>query len=105
MSLENYISALAISTHTAAIGRIVTKGESTPPTPPTLPPNLRAAVDAGSVLSFVSGVGESEKSDILFSVQLAQRAADAKCDRFAETKDWYGKYNEVLEAVGWMTEQ
>jgi len=104
MSIETYISALSISGQTAPIGRIVTKGESTTRAP-ALPPNLQAAVDAGSVLSFVSGVGEGEKSDILFSVQLAQRAADAAFDRFAQTKAWYGKYNEVLEAVGWTTEQ
>ncbi|MFZ1150137.1 MAG: hypothetical protein WAR76_10445, partial [Xanthobacteraceae bacterium] len=42
---------------------------------------------------------------ILYSVQLAQRAADKACDRFAETKAWYGKYDEVLQAVGWTTEQ
>jgi hypothetical protein len=70
-----------------------------------LPPDLVAAVNAGSILSFVSGVSASERTDILFSVQLAQRAADAACDRFAQTRAWYSKYHEVLEAIGWVTEQ
>lgn len=59
----------------------------------------------GSVLSFVSGVSDSEKRDVLFSLQLAQLAANASFDRFAQTRSWYGKYIEVLEAVGWTTEQ
>jgi hypothetical protein len=70
-----------------------------------LPANLQAAVDAGSILSFVEGVSPSEVSDVLFSVQLAQRAADAAFDPYAETRNWYTKYGEVLEAVGWVTEQ
>jgi hypothetical protein len=56
-------------------------------------------------LSFVDAIEPHEQSDILYSVQLAQRAADAAWNRFAETRTWYSKYNEVLEAVGWTTEQ
>ena len=59
----------------------------------------------GVFLSFVSGVDSDDRADIIYSVQLAQRAADAAYNRFAETKAWYGKYSEVLEAVGWMIEQ
>ncbi len=106
MSIESYISELSLSNDTAPIGRVRVKiapGESPPE--PQLPANLNAAVDVGSLLSFVSGVGASEKADILFSVQLAQRAADAASDRFADTEKWYKKYNEVLAAVGWTPEQ
>ena len=53
----------------------------------------------------MSGVDSEERSDILFSVQLAQRVADAACNRFAQTRIWYNKYSEVLEAVGWVIEQ
>lgn len=66
---------------------------------------FEAWVEGGSLLSFVSGVDADERSDILFSHQLARRAADDACDRYVQTKTWYGKYNEVLEAVGWITEQ
>ncbi len=66
--------------------------------------NLRAAVDAGSIVSFVSGLSAEETSDVLYSTQLAQRAASAKFDRFAATKDWYGVYLDVLDRLGWAGE-
>ncbi len=65
---------------------------------------MRAAVDAGSIVSFVAGLDEEEKSDVIYSVQLAQRAASAKYDRFAATKDWYGLYVDVLGKLGWAVE-
>jgi hypothetical protein len=64
----------------------------------------RAAVNAGAIVSFVAGVDEEEKNDVLFSTQLAQRAASAKHDRFAATKAWYSVYVEVLEQLGWVVE-
>src|SRR6202012_1701029 len=63
--------------------------------------NLRAAVNAGAVVSFVAGLNESDVDDVLFSTQLAQRAASAKHDRFAATEAWYGVYTEVLTRLGW----
>jgi hypothetical protein len=65
---------------------------------------MRAAVNAGSIVSFVAGLNEEEKSDVLFSTQLAQRAASAKHNRFTATKDWYGAYTGVLEQLGWVVE-
>jgi hypothetical protein len=64
-----------------------------------------AAVDAGSVLSFVAGVSGQEQEDVLYSVQLAQRAASGAFDRFTEVQSWYRKYMEVLENLGWAGEQ
>jgi hypothetical protein len=66
--------------------------------------NLRAAVNAGALVSFVAGVSEDERNDVLFSTQLAQRAASAKHDRFADTQAWYHLFNEVLERLGWVGE-
>jgi N-acetylmuramoyl-L-alanine amidase len=63
------------------------------------------AVDGGSVLSFVAGVSGQEREDILYSVQLAQRAASGAFDRFTEVQSWYRKYIEVLENLGWVGEQ
>ncbi len=71
----------------------------------TAAPPLAAKVDVGSLLSFVDGVGEQQKEDVLYSVQLAQRAASGACDRFTQTRAWYQKYVEVLENLGWTTEQ
>jgi hypothetical protein len=77
--------------------------------PPRAPPEamgetLRAAVNAGSIVSFVAGLSETEQSDVLFSTQLAQRAASAKHDRFAETEAWYRVYADVLGRLGWVGE-
>jgi hypothetical protein len=72
--------------------------------PEAIGAKLRAAVDAGSVLSFVSGVTAEDKSDVLFSTQLAQRAASARHDRYEATEDWYRVYAEVLEHLGWVGE-
>lgn len=99
MSVEKYIEALEISNKTSRDLRAFSKSAS------ILPANIDAAVDVSSVLSFVSNVDASERLDILFSVQLAQRAADAVFNRFNDTAAWYGRYVEVLEKVGWATEQ
>ncbi len=64
-----------------------------------------AAVNVGSLLCFVDGVSVHEKQDILYSVQLAQHGASGAFDRFTETQAWYGKYVEILENLGWTTEQ
>ena len=65
---------------------------------------LRAAVNAGAIVSFVAGIGTDEKTDVLFATQLAQRAASARHDRFAATAEWYRAYVEVLERLGWAGE-
>lgn len=62
-------------------------------------------VDVGSVLSFVAGVGAQDKEDVLYSVQLAQRAASGAFDRFTQAQFWYQKYVEVLQNMGWASEQ
>lgn len=67
-------------------------------------PNFRAAVNAGTILSFVAGLDASEKSDVLYSTQLAHRAASARYDQFAATADWYRAYSEVLGRLGWIGE-
>jgi hypothetical protein len=73
------------------------------PTP--TPSSLQAAVNVGSLLSFVDGTSAEEKDDILFSIQLAQRGASGTFNRFTDTQSWYQKYLEILENVGWTTEQ
>ena len=69
------------------------------------PVTLKAAVDVGSVLSFVDGIGQQEKQDILYAVQLAQRGASGAYDRHAQSRSWYQMYNEILENLGWAGEQ
>jgi hypothetical protein len=72
--------------------------------PPPISDETRAAVNAGSIVSFVSGLGAEQMSDVLYSTQLAQRAASTKFDRFAQTKEWYGLYADVLDRLGWVGE-
>jgi hypothetical protein len=64
-----------------------------------------AAIDVGSLICFVAGVPAQDKEDVLYSMQLAQRGASGAFDRFTETQAWYGKYTEILENLGWATEQ
>lgn len=77
----------------------------TPPAPSPPPANLTAAVNANTLLSFVEGVLPQEKDDVLYSIQLAVRGATGKFDRFTQTQAWYQKYTEVLENLGWSSEQ
>jgi tetratricopeptide (TPR) repeat protein len=72
--------------------------------PEAIDDSLGAAVNAGSIVSFVAGIGADEETDVLFATQLAQRAASARHDRFAATADWYRAYVEVLEQLGWVGE-
>jgi len=65
---------------------------------------MRAAVNAGSILSFVSGVKANEKSDVLYSTQFAQRAASAQHNRYRAARKWYETYVDVLERLGWAGE-
>lgn len=61
-----------------------------------------AAIDAGSLVSFVSGISPIHKSDVLNSTLLAQLAADKQYNRFTDTRLWYSFYTSVLSNVGWV---
>jgi hypothetical protein len=116
MSTDGYIERLALSTanlQRPARRRVmrsagVTRDDAAPAAAPqasAVPDELQAAVNVGSLLSFVEGVSTTEKADVLLSVQLAQRGASGKYDRFQQTESWYQKYVEILEQVGWVGEQ
>ncbi|MFC0514511.1 hypothetical protein ACFFGT_09875 [Mucilaginibacter angelicae] len=64
--------------------------------------NEAGFVDAGSLTSFVAGLTITHKEDTLNSTLLAQLAANKAFNREEQTKEWYGKYHEVLENVGWV---
>ena len=61
-----------------------------------------AKLDAGSIVSFVAGVGEQAQSDVLNSTLLAQLNSDYMYDREKQTEDWYKNYVYVLGKVGWV---
>lgn len=78
---------------------------ASPRSAPVTQQGENAVVDVGGLLSFVAGVNRQEQEDVLYSVQLAQRAANGAFDRFTESQSWYRKYVEVLENLGWTSEQ
>lgn len=84
--------------------RSVGAGEAVLPASP-LPAGLQAAVDAGTLLSFVDGIGTQERDDVLHAVQLAHRGASGRFDRGTQVAEWYGLYTEILERVGWTSER
>jgi hypothetical protein len=111
MSVERYIETLQLAdrnlapTRPRGFGTALGETRSIR-TVETAPPNLQvAAVDVGSLVSFVGGVNPQERDDVLFSVQLAQRGASGAFDRFTQTQSWYGIYVEILETLGWTVEQ
>lgn len=61
-----------------------------------------AAVDAGSVVSFVANVGLQHRQDLLNSTLYAQLGANAAFKRVDQPVEWYAKYIEILENVGWV---
>lgn len=64
-----------------------------------------AKVNAGSLVCFCDGISQQDQADVLYSVQFAQRGASGYHDRFTETRAWYQKYTEILENLGWITDQ
>jgi hypothetical protein len=62
-------------------------------------------IDAGAILTFDGEVTPQQREDVLFSVQLAQRAASGEFNRHHETEAWYVRYSQVLEGVGWVPSQ
>jgi hypothetical protein len=73
-----------------------------PTTPEITPNNTANYVNDGSLISFVTGLSSEDKSDVLNSVLLAQRAANKKHDRYTEPEAWYKSYREILTTIGWV---
>ena len=120
MSITRYLETLTLSNETLAptpvrirdleaTRGITRSGEPSSAAPlsvsPPISEDLQAAVDAGSLLSFVEGVNSQERDDVLFSVQFAQRGASGAFNRFTQTESWYKKYIDILENLGWTGEQ
>jgi hypothetical protein len=58
-----------------------------------------AAVNAGSLVSFVEGLDGQDKMDIMNSTLLAQLAANRAYDRYKHPLDWFKFYSNVLQNV------
>lgn len=117
MTPERFIETLALSQENVAPPRRPRGGleslgagadAAVPAGTPAMPlprGSLQAAVDVGSVVSFVQGVSAEQKDDVLLGVQLAQRGASGKYNRFTQAESWYQLYAEILSNLGWVGEQ
>ncbi len=93
---EEYILGLELAAPSAALMSLAPSELVLADDKPT------AFVDAGSTVSFISGIPVERQQDVLNATLLAQLAANKKFDREKATEQWYGYYREVLENVGWV---
>ena len=63
-----------------------------------------AYVADGSIMAFTEGVPYHTKQDLLDATLLAQLAANKKFDRGTHQMEWYNKYREVLENLGFVVQ-
>ncbi len=61
-----------------------------------------AYVNYKSLNTFPDEVSLQKQEDVLNSLLLAQRAASKLYPEFEKSKEWYNKYFEVLENLGWV---
>eukprot|EP01084_Bolivina_argentea_P090374 162875_1 len=62
---------------------------------------MAAAIDAGMNVAFAPGVSKLHQSDVKNVMCLAQLAANYVANREEKVDQWYHKYREVLEQLGW----
>lgn len=65
----------------------------------------QAAVDAGSLVSFVNNLTSQNKEDVLNGTMLAQLAASKKYDRYQDPENWFKFYLKVMENIGWVMQE
>jgi hypothetical protein len=100
MNREDYVLSLPLKTPDIASGALRELRSAASPQGAA-----SAAVNMGALLTFVGDLDQQGRSDVLQSIQLGQRAADAGHDRFAQTEAWYEVFTDVLKRVGWVTQQ
>jgi len=61
------------------------------------------AVGASSLVSFVGDLSVENKQDVMNSTLFAELAANNLFDRKTQLNQWYARYLEVLNIVGWLT--
>jgi hypothetical protein len=108
MQLTEYVAQVplaAVGAEYASPTEVRAFAAALPAAPAATTDRLDAAVNAGSILSFVAGLDAQEKDDVLYSTQFAQRAASAQFNRFTKIRRWYEVFQEILENLGWVGEQ
>jgi hypothetical protein len=71
--------------------------------PSDMPPSPQAAVVGGSLLAFTDSVTTQNREDIMDSFLFATLVANKAFNPETESQLWYGKFNQVLAAVGWLS--
>lgn len=60
-----------------------------------------AAINGASVIAFAAGIDSQTQEDILYSIQIANRAADGVAKAGEDMAAWFGEYARVLRLTGW----
>ena len=60
-----------------------------------------AAINGPSVIAFAAGIDAQTQEDILYSFQIANRAADGVAKADTEMDAWFHEYARVLKLTGW----
>ncbi len=63
--------------------------------------NGHADIAAGSLISFVAGISDQVRQDVLDSTLFAQFAANAQYDRETQANQWYSTYLSTLGGIAW----
>jgi len=63
----------------------------------------QGAVVEGSLLAFAEGVSRQNKEDVMDSFLFATLVANKAFNAENQSQQWYGKFNEVLATVGWLS--
>ncbi len=61
----------------------------------------RADIAAGSLISFVAGLSDQVRQDVLDSTLFAQFAANTEYDRGTQANQWYYTYLSTLGSIAW----
>jgi len=62
-----------------------------------------AAVVGGNIVAFAEGVSPQSKDDVMDSLLLATLVANKAFNPETQGDQWYGKYNESLAMMGWLS--
>lgn len=102
---KDFIQSLEVSTP-SRVGKhfFAAQPEGTLPGAQTIDNQPGNFIDAGSVLSFVSGLSADHQTAVLNSTLLAQLASNKQFDREQDPVNWYKFYRNVLEHVGWVAQ-
>ncbi|MCD5985690.1 hypothetical protein [Pseudomonas sp. CDFA 610] len=93
LSLVEHVDALAARSASASPLSDPQEGEN----------GAVAAVAAGTLIAFTEGVSRQNKDDVMDSLLYATLVANEKFNPELQSDLWYGLFNKVLSALGWLS--